>query len=295
MAAEVRDALATSTHRVIEAGTGVGKSMAYLVPLAEAAKRNNITVGIATKSNNLADQLMYQELPKLAHELEGGLTYCALKGFDHYPCLRKLERLTRAREIVTDRDPADTLTAIAVIYAFACQSPSGDLDALGIRWKSVNRADLTTGSRECARKLCPYFPDKCLVHGARRRAARADVVVTNHSLLFRAVASGGKILPPIRHWVIDEAHSVEREARRQWALSVSAEEARLLFERLGDERTGALGALVNQLAGSDAATLFMGTWGQGGVAFQRASVAMAELFEAVRELAGRQRTAGGYD
>lgn len=295
MAAEVRDALATSTHRVIEAGTGVGKSMAYLVPLAEAAKRNNITVGIATKSNNLADQLMNQELPKLAHELEGGLTYCALKGFDHYPCLRKLERLTRAREIVTDRDPADTLTAIAVIYAFACQSPSGDLDALGIRWKSVNRADLTTGSRECARKLCPYFPDKCLVHGARRRAARADVVVTNHSLLFRAVASGGKILPPIRHWVIDEAHSVEREARRQWALSVSAEESRLLFEHLGNERTGALGALVNQLAGSDAATLFMGISAKATSAVQRASLAMAELFEAVRDLAGRQRTAGGYD
>lgn len=295
MAAEVRDALATSTHRVIEAGTGVGKSMAYLVPLAEAAKRNNITVGIATKSNNLADQLMNQELPKLARELEGGLTYCALKGFDHYPCLRKLERLTRAREIVTDRDPADTLTAIAVIYAFACQSPSGDLDALGIRWKSVNRADLTTGSRECARKLCPYFPDKCLVHGARRRAARADIVVTNHSLLFRAVASGGKILPPIRYWVIDEAHSVEREARRQWALSVSAEESRLFFERLGNERTGALGALVNQLAGSDAATLFMGISAKATSAVQRASLAMAELFEAVRDLAGRQRTAGGYD
>ena len=64
MASEVRDAFATSTHRVIEAGTGVGKSIAYLIPAAEAAKRNKITVGIATKSNNLTDQLMYQELPK---------------------------------------------------------------------------------------------------------------------------------------------------------------------------------------------------------------------------------------
>ena len=295
MAAEVRDALATSTHRVIEAGTGVGKSMAYLVPLAEAAKRNNITVGIATKSNNLADQLMNQELPKLAKEMDGGLSYCALKGFDHYPCLRKLERLTRAREITTDRDPADTLTAIAVIYAFACQSPTGDLDALGIRWKSVNRANLTTGSRECARKLCPYFPDKCLVHGARRRAARADVVVTNHSLLFRSVATGGKILPPIRHWVVDEAHSVEREARRQWALTVSADESKALFERLGGERSGALGTMVRQLAGSDAATLFMGISMKAIAATQRASLAMAGLFDAVRDLAGRQRASGGYD
>ncbi len=80
MALEVRDALVTGTHRVIEAGTGVGKSMAYLVPFAEAARRNNITVGIATKSNNLADQLMYHELPKLAEQLDGGLSFCALKG-----------------------------------------------------------------------------------------------------------------------------------------------------------------------------------------------------------------------
>lgn len=294
MAAEVRDALASSTHRVIEAGTGVGKSMAYLVPLAEAARRNKVTVGIATKSNNLADQLMNQELPKLARELDGGLSFCALKGFDHYPCLRKLERLARSSEIHTDRDPADTLTAIAVIYAFACQSPSGDLDTLGIRWKSVRRADLTTGSRECARRLCPFFPDKCLVHGARRRAAKADVVVTNHSLLFRNVASGGRILPPIRHWVVDEAHSVEREARKQWALTVSSDDSRALFERLGGERGGALGVMIRNLAGSDAATLFMGVSTKAVASTQRASLAMAEMFDAVRELAGRTRS-GGYD
>ena len=180
MALEVRDALVTGTHRVIEAGTGVGKSMAYLVPFAEAARRNNITVGIATKSNNLADQLMYHELPKLAEQLDGGLSFCALKGYDHYPCLRKLERMSRGQvEITTKRDPADTLTAVAVIMAYVCQSADGDLDSLGIRWRSVNRPDFTTASRECARRLCPFFPDKCLVHGARRRAAHADVVVTN--------------------------------------------------------------------------------------------------------------------
>lgn len=295
MACEVRDALATSTHRVIEAGTGVGKSVAYLVPLAEAARRNRITVGVATKSNNLADQLMYHELPRLAREMEGGLTFCALKGYDHYPCLRKLERLARSTaEIRTNRDPADTLTAMAVIYAYVCQSPTGDLDGLGIRWRSVNRADLTTPSRECARRLCPFFPDKCLVHGARRRAARVDVVVTNHSLLFRNVAAEGKILPPIRHWVIDEAHSVEREARRQWALSVSAEESRAAFERLGGERSGALGQMIRNLAGSDATTLYMGLSAKAVASAQRASLAMADLFDGVRDLARRGRS-DGYD
>lgn len=295
MAAEVRDALATSSHRVIEAGTGVGKSIAYLVPFAQAAKRNNITVGIATKSNNLADQLMYHELPRLAREIEGGLTYCALKGYDHYPCLRKLERLARASEVHTTRDPADTLTAIAVIYAYACQSPAGDLDGLGIRWRSVRKADLTTSSRECARRLCPFYPDKCMVHGSRRRAARADVVVTNHSLLFRNVAADGKILPPIRHWVVDEAHSIEGEARRQWAVTVSADESRSIFERLGGARTGSLGRITRDLAASDAATLFMGLTAKATSSTQRASLAMADLFDAVRDLARSARLDSGYD
>lgn len=295
MAAEVRDALATSSHRVIEAGTGVGKSIAYLVPFAQAAKRNNITVGIATKSNNLADQLMYHELPRLAREIEGGLTYCALKGYDHYPCLRKLERLARASEVHTTRDPADTLTAIAVIYAYACQSPAGDLDGLGIRWRSVRKADLTTSSRECARRLCPFYPDKCMVHGSRRRAARADVVVTNHSLLFRNVAADGKILPPIRHWVVDEAHSIEGEARRQWAVTVAADESRSIFERLGGARIGSLGRITRDLAASDAATLFMGLTAKATSSTQRASLAMADLFDAVRDLARSARSDSGYD
>lgn len=293
MASEVRDAFATSTHRVIEAGTGVGKSIAYLVPAAEAAKRNKITVGIATKSNNLTDQLMYQELPKLARELDGGLSFCALKGFDHYPCLLKLESLAAGREITTNRDPADTLTAIAVLYAFACQSPTGDLDSLGIRWRSVNRADLTTSSRECARGNCRFFNRGCFVRCARRRAAKADIVVTNHSLLFRNVAADGKILPPIRHWIIDEAHSVEKEARRQWALSVSAGESRMVFERLGGAQSGALGRLTHALASSDAATLFLGLGAKAASSASRASLAMAELFEAVRELS-RNGKADGY-
>ena len=294
MALEVRDALVEGTHRVIEAGTGVGKSMAYLVPFAEAARRNNVTVGIATKSNNLADQLMHHELPKLAAELPGGLSFCALKGYDHYPCLRKLERMSRSTtEIVTKRDPADTLTAIAVIYAYVCQSADGDLDTLGIRWRSVNRPDFTTASRECARRLCPFFPDKCLVHGARRRAAHADVVVTNHSLLFRNVAAGGRILPPIRHWVVDEAHSIEQEARRQWALTVSADESRMIFERLGGTKAGALGQLMVQLSGSDAATLYLGLMTKSAASANRASSALAAVFEGVRELSRRSR--GGYD
>ncbi len=295
MSCEVRDALAHATHRVIEAGTGVGKSIAYLVPLVEAARRNHITVGVATKSNNLADQLMYHELPSLAAVLPGGFSFCALKGFDRYPCLRKVERLLRSTaEIKTAKDPADTLTALAVILAFVCQSPGGDLDSLGIRWRSVDRGDLTCTSRECARRLCPFFPNGCLVHGARRRAAHADVVVTNHSLLFRDVSLEGSILPPIRHWVIDEAHAIEKEARRQWAITVSADDARQALERLGGDSSGVLGALARELAHSDAPTLYLGLCARAAAGATRASGALAELFESLRSLA-RGSKGNGYE
>ena len=93
MALEVGEALRSGTHRSLEAGTGVGKSMAYLLPLALAAKANpGMTVGVATKTNALMDQLVYSELPRLDAAL-GGLRYIALKGYDHYPCLRKLESM----------------------------------------------------------------------------------------------------------------------------------------------------------------------------------------------------------
>ena len=136
----------------------------------------------------------------LAAALPEGLSFASLKGYDHYPCLRRLDRAV-VDELPLSLVPydgrsdnavaADMLTAIAVTYAFACQSPEGDLDALGIRRRYVPRQMLTTTSSECLRGRCPYFPGECLLHGARRRAASADVVVTNHSLLLRDVAAKG--------------------------------------------------------------------------------------------------------
>jgi ATP-dependent DNA helicase DinG len=303
MAEEVRDALDTSTHRAIEAGTGVGKSIAYLLPLVLYAQRNDVTVGVATKTNALSDQLVSHELPALARALPHGLTFYNLKGYDHYVCLRRLERSTLADlpapqqggRVGKASASSDMLTALAVSYAFACQSPDGDLDALGIRWRSVPRPLLTVGPNECTHVRCPFFPDACMLHGARRRSACADVVVTNHSLLLRNVDADGKILPPIRHWVVDEAHSFEQEARRQWAVEVTADVAKAAFEEIGGLKTGAIHTLMVQSTESDASTLLMGLLTKASAAASRASLSSADLMDAVHGLLALARQGGGYD
>lgn len=304
MAQAVTKAFSTSTNLAVEAGTGVGKSISYLLPEALLAQANNITMGVATKTNALTDQLISHELPALAKALPGGLTYFSLKGYEHYPCLRRVQH-SMASELPLDQVAgrkqskrtiaSDMLTAIAVTIAFACQSPTGDLDALGIRWNNVPREMLTTTPEQCTHTKCPFFPDACLVHGARRRAGCADIVVTNHSLLLRNVEADGKILPPIRHWVVDEAHSFEDEARRQWATEMSAEASRATFEQLGGAKTGAIHTLLGQVASSEASTLLMGLLTKASTATSRASVACADLFDEIRGLSALGRGAGGYD
>ena len=305
MAEEVRQALCRHEIRVIEAGTGVGKSVAYLLPLALYAKRNGITCGVATKTNALTDQLVSHELPALARELPDGLAYSCLKGYDHYPCLRRLVRAAGPGELpvgdvrANGRSRAsiasDMLTAIAVTYAYTCQSVEGDLDALGIRWSSVPRSMLTVTSNECTRSRCPFYPNLCLVHGARRRASAADVVVTNHSLLLRNVAADGNILPPIRNWVVDEAHSFEAEARKQWALELSASGAQMTFELLGGTQTGVIGQYASLATGKEAALPAIGLLAKAASSAHRAADASGAFFEAVRGLADLARGGGGYD
>ena len=304
MAREVAEALATGTHRAIEAGTGVGKSVAYLLPEALYALRNHVSVGVATKTNALTDQLVSHELPALSAALGGGLTYTSLKGYEHYPCLRRLDRAAEdplpLSEVPHDgrSDNAvscDMLTAIAVTYAFACQAPEGDLDALGIRWRYVPRGMLTVSSGECLRGRCPYFSGTCLLHGARRRAGCSDVVVTNHSLLLCDVEAEGRILPPIRDWVVDEAHGFESEARRQWAVEVSGADARAVLERLGGTQTGALHAAMVEAMGLEGSTPMVGLLAKAAASASRSAAALGDLFAAVHGLAALARGDGGYD
>ena len=239
MAGALAETFAAGENLVVEAGTGVGKSMAYLVPAALTAQRNGITVGVATKTNSLLDQLVYQELPALADALSDGqcerLTWAPLKGMAHYPCLRKLNRLVDEGPGIREVAGASVsqAPALAALLSYVEQSEYSDLDGLKIDYRALPRRGFTTTSQECLRRKCPFFGKLCFVHGARRRAELADIVVTNHTLLFCNVAADGGLMPPIRHWIIDEAHSTEAEARAAFAETLDSEELARLANRTG--------------------------------------------------------------
>lgn len=210
MAADVYRAFAEGHNLAVEAGTGVGKSLAYLIPGASVALENGVAVGIATKTNALTDQLMSEELPRLAAAHGGALRYSAVKGYGNYLCMRKVASLVR--------DPANAV-GVEPVLAWIAQSPSGDVDAMSpaILRGGLFSLRVRATQVECTKRRCPYYPNLCYIHGARKRAMSSHIVVTNHALLFRDAVTDGQILPPVRFWVVDEAHSAEKSAREQLA------------------------------------------------------------------------------
>lgn len=233
MSKAVADAFRASENLVVEAGTGVGKSMAYLVPAALSAKKNGIAVGVATKTNNLLDQLVNKELP-LLDEVLGGLTFAPLKGFSHYPCLRLVNRLFNEgpRMVEAYGRQVHQAPALAGLLSFIEQSEYDDIDGLKIDYRTVPRYLITTNSHECLRRKCPFFGTACFVHGARHLAETSDIVVTNHSLLFCDLAAEGGLLPPIRYWIVDEAHGAEAEGRRAFSVDLAADEIMRIANRV---------------------------------------------------------------
>lgn len=241
MADQVLKAFSTSTNLVVEAGTGVGKSMAYLLPSALLSLRNEIPVGIATKTNALLDQIMYKELPLLKKGLQekgyGELDYVALKGFSHYPCLRQVDRLVHdgAHTVNVMGKDMSQAPSVAALLSFIEQTEYDDMDGLKLDFRALPRYTFTTTSRDCMRRKCPYYGTHCFVHGVRKKAETADVVVTNHALFFCDIAADGGLLPKARYWVVDEAHGAESEARRALAVTLDAAEMIRLANKLGSE------------------------------------------------------------
>ena len=161
-------------------------------------------------------------------------SYACLLYTSHYPCLRKIERIDAQgpQQYLVNNQMVDQAPALATLLSFIEQTDYDDIDGLKLNFKALPRYRITSTSTECLRRKCPFFGKSCFVHGARARAEHCDIVVTNHSLLFWDARFEHGLLPPIRYWVVDEAHNAEDEARRAFSTSLSSETVKRLIRKM---------------------------------------------------------------
>ncbi len=220
-------------HLLVEGGTGIGKSVAYLLPAALFALRNNVRVVISTNTINLQEQLIAKDIPDLLDalrdepELDLSRFRCAqLKGKANYLCLRRWEAHANA-----DAASPDEARMLAKTLAWLDETRTGDraelrLDAAEVgAWGRMSASGFSAcaGAREGA----------CFYRHAREEAAAAHLLVVNHSLLLSDLQVGGSLLPDYDFLIVDEAHNLETEATRQFGFRISQSTVEDLVERLG--------------------------------------------------------------
>ena len=216
MSAAVARALEDQRPLLVEAGTGTGKTLAYLVPALASGKR----VVVSTGTRTLQDQIARHDVPLLRDIIDRPFTAVVLKGIGNYVCQRKLAELTR--------QPQEGTTA-AKVDALAMWSASTETgDRAEVEWLAdsdplwaeiTNTPDTRVGPR------CPYF-ESCFITQARRRADKADLVLVNHSLYFADLAlrrehPGARVLPDHDAVIFDEAHQLEDIATDHFGARVS--------------------------------------------------------------------------
>lgn len=230
MARAVAEALNDSAFLVVEAGTGVGKSLAYLVPGALYARAAGAPLVVSTYTRNLQEQLFQRDLPLLARAM-GSLEFSLLKGRGNYLCLRRwslwCDALSRGQPVLpfAGLTPAE---AYAFLASWMVRSVTGDLEEISLSLRlplARFLEDISSDPDECPRSRCP-LRERCRVERARQLAARSNVVVVNHALLLSQAAAGEPVsstpaVPSHRHLVIDEAHHLEDVATEAFGASFS--------------------------------------------------------------------------
>lgn len=200
MADLVRDALQGRRHAVLEAGTGIGKSFAYLIPVLWSGAQ----AVVSTSNKGLMNQLWEKDIPKLQQLAPRPAKAALLKGRSNYLCRLRLDRLQQ-------QVGAPNQTAMLKLVKKGLEAaPSGDVEMMGLPPEVTAR--LTVGGHECQGRRCPRF-DECFHEAARREAAAADLVVTNHALLcYNTLLAENRIFSVRPVLIIDEAHQLPRYA-----------------------------------------------------------------------------------
>lgn len=229
MARRIQEAMREGFHLAAEAGTGVGKSFAYLAGAVDQAIRQTGKVLISTYTLNLQQQLIEKDIPFLAEIIPDSFTARLAKGRSHYLCRRRLEYALKHQQSLFD--DAAQLTAIA---AWAAETADGSLTDMPSApppdiWQSVQ-----SEHGNCRGRKCPYF-SKCFYWHARRTLETADIIVANHALLFSDLAlkeAGIGILPEYAYVIIDEAHNLEHVAEEHFGIRISQYAVINLLDRL---------------------------------------------------------------
>jgi len=240
MAAAVEEAIADRQMLIAEAGTGTGKTFAYLVPALTSGKR----VIISTGTKTLQDQLFHRDLPQVRGVLGARLSAALLKGRANYLCLHRLDQ-ARQEGRYASREQVSQLQAI---HAWSARTRSGDRAELAeVPEDSPLWPRVTSTTENCLGADCPLFND-CFVVKARRAAQEADIVVVNHHLLFADLAikqeGFGEILPGAHAFILDEAHQIPELAGQFFSVSLSARQLNDLANDALAECAGVGGALA---------------------------------------------------
>lgn len=205
MAGALAAAFNAREHLVVEAGTGVGKSLAYLVPSILWAATNDTPVVVSTATRNLQSQLVSSDIPRALRILGDGAAkfrVALLKGRTNYLCLRAVAEFFAAGYWTMS---AEEQALMPAFVDWLRHTPDGDLDS----YEGLPHASLSCPGDECGGRRCAYYT-RCFVYKARKAAAEAHLVVVNHALvLAEATAPGSGILPGYGRLVMDEAHNLE--------------------------------------------------------------------------------------
>ncbi len=261
MAAYIADVYNDGGIALLEAGTGVGKSFAYLVPALIWARENGERTVISTNTINLQEQLVGKDLPVLARALATGdhtPSFAMLKGWRNYLCLARLEQARGAQDSMFDSERGAEIEALA---GWAARTGDGSLADLADEPAADVWDAVAAESDLCPRLACPHF-ERCFLFQARRRAAEADVVVVNHHLLASDLAVRiasenwleAAVLPPYRRLVLDEAHHLEDVAATHLGAHVSALGVQRLLARLERNGRGLLPTILAELVQRDTAS-----------------------------------------
>jgi ATP-dependent DNA helicase DinG len=202
LAGAVEHALATGEHLVAEAGTGVGKSLAYLVPALESRRR----VVVATATKALQEQLLHKDVPIAAAAVGRRVHVEVLKGRANYLCRRQLQGFQPF--LLPDGHAGRAWEAM---QGWLDATETGDRAELELEPSEALWSELAVGPDRCSGRRCP-FVTACFAEAARGRAAEADLVIVNHALYFAHLASGGGVLPEHDAVIFDEGHRLEESA-----------------------------------------------------------------------------------